>query len=1045
MSSKTFSSSSLAPVPAHPRAASTEERPCSPWAKLARRAVVLAFSAVVPALPATAQDPARTASDDAAHDARVWVEVLDAQGRSAESITRSDLALDEGIRPATVLDLGRPLRVSPEKARLVLYFDQTLGGGGALGRAAEALNELTRDLTQLGDIELVSAPVGDAPRAQLRSADPLLLAQRLQRMALTERGESILVDLRERALEDWRRSATGTAPASEDERLSQVVGAVEEEIELVRDRLRQMVRWVTRPESTPVSGPRVLVPVMEGFDLDPVSFWIEHLDEAMARRLLRESTRWRPLTNEVRDLSQALAAEGWIVLPLSMTVTREERKAVELTGLQSGDDSDDQQTALPGVTIRPSQIFGRDDDEEEDEPAPPPVSLADPLAPLRLFGDEAGGELITSVTALRDALDRLGGRRPLTFRSDLDYDDGLIALDVRVSRAGYTVRAPRWRSRGVPATLSDLRLERVVGLGEAGDLTLAAVLEVAAEAGDTDQTTRATLETRLDLIDLEGGPAARPDAALRIVVTAPGSETTEPLLDEVLRRQNLTVGREWSFRRALDLPADALAVAVLIEELDSGLWGGRRATVVRADSEEAGNFLPGPTVLELQRPEENLLRGRVRFEVAVYDARIDRLSFLLDDREVAEDREPPWSARLDLGRTPRRQSLTVVGYDAQGQVVGRDSAVLNGGDAGLAVEIVQPTVSRGTGPVDVEADIAVPLERQLDRVLVFWNNEAVATLYAPPFKTRVVVPQDRPVGYIRVVALLDDGSLAEDVLFMNGPEAGERLDVELVELYVVVTDDDGRPVRGLTEGDFRIEEDGKPQQIATFSDATDLPLTLGMAIDSSASMFVKLPRVQKAASDFLRRTFNDNDRAFVVDFDSQPRLARGTTGDLERVVDSIYSLEASGRTALWESVVYSLVQLQGVRGRKALVVFSDGADEDERFPFRTAMRISREMSVPIYLILMGKRPEESALQGLFSRSFASRADRVTEATGGRVFYAKEFDSLNDVYAEIEKELRSQYLLTYYPTNTAGDRAWRDVDVEVLRDDLEPRTLSGYWN
>ena len=161
-------------------------------------------------------------------------------------------------------------------------------------------------------------------------------------------------------------------------------------------------------------------------------------------------------------------------------------------------------------------------------------------------------------------------------------------------------------------------------------------------------------------------------------------------------------------------------------------------------------------------------------------------------------------------------------------------------------------------------------------------------------------------------------------------------------------------------------------------------------------------------------------------------------------MESIYGLEASGRTALWESVVFSLVQLQGVRGRKALVIFSDGADEDDQFPFRSTMRIAKEMGVPIYLILMKKKPKDSPTLGLLSRSFTSRARRLASATGGRVFYAKEYDDLGEVYDEIEEELRSQYLLTYYPQGVGKDRGWRDVDVDVEPRSLTPRTLTGYW-
>ena len=133
-----------------------------------------------------------------------------------------------------------------------------------------------------------------------------------------------------------------------------------------------------------------------------------------------------------------------------------------------------------------------------------------------------------------------------------------------------------------------------------------------------------------------------------------------------------------------------------------------------------------------------------------------------------------------------------------------------------------------------------------------------------------------------------------------------------------------------------------------------------------------------------------------------------------------------------------------MRGRKALVVFSDGADEDDQFPFRSCLSFAKKMGVPIYLILMRKQPKESLGMSLLIRSFTSRVDRLVVATGGRVFYAKEYRDLGEVYAEIEHELRSQYLLTYYPADTRRSSAWRQVKVDVARKDLTPRTLSGYW-
>ena len=107
------------------------------------------------------------------------------------------------------------------------------------------------------------------------------------------------------------------------------------------------------------------------------------------------------------------------------------------------------------------------------------------------------------------------------------------------------------------------------------------------------------------------------------------------------------------------------------------------------------------------------------------------------------------------------------------------------------------------------------------------------------------------------------------------------------------------------------------------------------------------------------------------------------------------------------------------------------------------MSAAKKMGAPIYLILMKKEPQENAALGLLRRSFTSRVDRLVEATGGRVFYSKEYDSLDQIYDQIEEDLRSQYLLAYYPKNGEESRGWRDVDVEVGVDGLKPRTLSGY--
>jgi Ca-activated chloride channel family protein len=973
----------------------------------------------------------------------VWVEVLDSRGRQLETLGVGDLAVVEDGQEVEVIEVAK---AAQNNGRVGLYFDRTLASSRNLKQTAGALGNLAEELVALGVVEVVLA--GEEVEQDLATRDALILGQRLARMALTETGEGGILELRRRTLRAVASATPGRLTRSADEKASAVVAAIREELEIVRRSQQDLLLWAAAPAvgeaGNRPSEPRLLFVVSDGFDLDPVSFYAQHLPADAMRGVLRGASELPPLDREISANARALAGLGWTVMPIAFAPVGDSSRA-NYSAVESRDEEGNSTSGV-GVTIRPGDLFKRR--SQGDATAEPEAEFVQAEEPLDLLATATGGETVISDSGLHDALRRFGHRFRLTYRSQLPRKADSRSVELRSLRAGVGVRGTRWVSGALPEVVTRIRLERLLNGFEAdGGFDVAAVLQVAGSPGGAPSNGQ--LEARLELRELLAATEAEEwanldDAVFRVSVAVAGPQGVPQVHQEVFESQTLREKKEWLYRTQLELPVERGEVAVLVEELTRGHWGGRRATVVIGSADFAvADLLPTPTVIEILPPNDPLLRGRVRLATRVIDPAVAEVQFLLGDREVGRVRRPPFAARINLGSTPRRQSLTVVAYDASGIELGRDKAVLNGGSGGLAVEIVRPTKGRGTGRVEVEAEIAVPVERRLDRVLFFWNGEPVATLYGAPFRQWINVPADKPVGYVRVVALLDDGSTAEDVLFMNGPEGGERVDVNLVELYVVVTDSAGRPVRGLTEEDFLVRENGKNQTVATFSDASDLPLTLGMAIDSSASMFIKLPRVQEAAVGFLHSTFSDQDRAFVVDFDSEPRLVRSTTGDLRRLERSIRSLEANGRTAMWESIVFSLVQLQGVRGRKALIVFSDGADEDDKFPFRSLMDISRRMGVPIYLILMKKKPEKEGLS-LLVRSYGSRVDRLTEATGGKVFYGREYRDLGEVYDEIERELRSQYLLAYYPLEASQNSAWRSVDVEVKKKGLKTRTLSGYW-
>jgi VWFA-related protein len=161
------------------------------------------------------------------------------------------------------------------------------------------------------------------------------------------------------------------------------------------------------------------------------------------------------------------------------------------------------------------------------------------------------------------------------------------------------------------------------------------------------------------------------------------------------------------------------------------------------------------------------------------------------------------------------------------------------------------------------------------------------------------------------------------------------------------------------------------------------------------------------------------------------------------LVRAIAGLRADGQTAIWDSIVYSLVQIQGAPGKKALVVYTDGADEDDDFSYRTTLRFAREVGVPVYFILTNNEIVRTGGQGFSVRGFLGRVRGLADAVGGRIYLVRHGEDLSAVYREIGDELRSQYLLAYY-SGDLPETTFRRVRVEAVRPDIEVRTIAGYF-
>jgi Ca-activated chloride channel family protein len=217
----------------------------------------------------------------------------------------------------------------------------------------------------------------------------------------------------------------------------------------------------------------------------------------------------------------------------------------------------------------------------------------------------------------------------------------------------------------------------------------------------------------------------------------------------------------------------------------------------------------------------------------------------------------------------------------------------------------------------------------------------------------------------------------------------------------------------------------------------DLPLHLLFAIDTSASMAETLPQVQKAALAFLRRTLTPKDRAALLTFSDSPVLRMPFTNDLGTLAGALAGLNAERGTALFDSLVYGLSYMKGAQhGQSAVILFTDGGDHLSKLSFDEALAFARRAGVAIYAI--GAHVSRLDLQ------IRGHLGKLAEETGGRSFFIESAAELDGVYAAIEDELRSRYLLAYQPKAPPRAGEFRAVEVRVAADGMRVKTIRGYY-
>src|SRR5262245_21937090 len=298
------------------------------------------------------------------------------------------------------------------------------------------------------------------------------------------------------------------------------------------------------------------------------------------------------------------------------------------------------------------------------------------------------------------------------------------------------------------------------------------------------------------------------------------------------------------------------------------------------------------------------------------------------------------------------------------------------------------------------------------------------------------------------------GGLAQDRSAQKKQEKDKdytlRVEALEVQLPISILDKAGRPVDGLKQEHFQIFEDKVLQTIKTFRHE-DIPLSLALVIDNSGSMRNKRERVNSSALAFVRES-NPEDETAIINFDDSAYLEQDFTGSIGDLIDSLENIDARGETALYDALYLASekVMKDGKKDKKVLLVISDGEDNASKYGINKVIEALRQSKVTLYAI--GLLEEDDQRGGLFKKPPSKKAKddllKFAEITGGRAYFPKSLDEVEDLVKGIAHDLRNHYTISYTPTNKNRDGSWRDVTVKINPPKNMPKitwqTKQGYY-
>lgn len=297
-----------------------------------------------------------------------------------------------------------------------------------------------------------------------------------------------------------------------------------------------------------------------------------------------------------------------------------------------------------------------------------------------------------------------------------------------------------------------------------------------------------------------------------------------------------------------------------------------------------------------------------------------------------------------------------------------------------------------------------------------------------------------------LVLLLSAGGVVGQDAAQEQPET-VKVNVRLVNVFATVVDENGAPRAGLKKEDFQVLEDGEPQTVAVFDRESEMPLSIVLAVDTSLSTRKDLKLELESARRFIGSILRPQDALSLYEFKETVREVTPFTSDLARIDRGLLRLQPSFGTALYDALYLGSQALENRKGRKVLMVITDGGDTTSKVKYAEAVRAAQQAEAIVYSIIVVPIAASAGRNTGGEHALI----QISADTGGKYYYASSIPRLDRAFQQISDELRTQYLLAYYPKRRLSDSDFRRIEVKVKQTaptedtpELQVRHRSGYY-